>query len=134
MVMTAEFFARRLGVGEALVGLTVVALGTSLPELATSIVAVVRRETDIAVGNIVGSNVFNALAILGLAALVRPLPVARSLYGFELPALLIIGMALLPLALTRSRLDRWEGGALVLAYAAFLWLVAIRGLGSAATG
>jgi cation:H+ antiporter len=131
MVVTTSWLARRLGIGDAFLGLTVVALGTSLPELATSIVAVIRRETDIALGNIVGSNVFNVLAILGISGLVRPIAVGRSLYGLELPALLLFSVALLPAAFTRSRIDRWEGGAFALGYAVFLWLVVLRGLGGA---
>lgn len=115
--------ARIWGVSEAIIGLTIVAAGTSLPELATSIIASVRKQDDIAIGNIVGSNVFNILGILGVAGLIRPLEssgVNRIDFG------IMIGTAILLLPLLRSgwRLNRWEGGlfiAIYCGYLAYLW-------------
>jgi cation:H+ antiporter len=115
--------ARALGLSEAVIGLTVVALGTSLPELATSIVAALRGESDLALGNIVGSNIFNLLGILGISGLLHPiaLPV-----GAGVDLLVMLGAALLvyPLARTGPRLQRWEGAALVGLYIGYVaWLL-----------
>lgn len=120
LVESSVWFAQRLGVSELVIGLTVVAGGTSLPELATSVVAAVRRKPDIAIGNVVGSNIINILAILGVAGLVRPLEAAPSLLRFD--GLVMVGAAvlLLPLAWSRFRLERWEGALLVSGYAGYL--------------
>lgn len=124
LVGAAVALARGLGVSELVIGLTIVALGTALPELATAALAALRHETDIAVGNIVGSNLFNSLAILGTAAALRPLDVAPSLLRFEIPVMIFLSTLLLPLAWTRLRLERWEGALLVAGYAAFHgWLL-----------
>ncbi len=115
--------ARILGVGEALIGLTVVALGTSLPELATSLVAAVRRQADIAVGNVVGSCIFNLLGILGLSSALHPLR-APGITGVDLAVM--SGFALITLPIMRSglRVSRLEGGLLVTGFAAYLgWLI-----------
>lgn len=128
LVNASVWFAREVGVSELVIGLTLVAVGTSLPELATSVVASARRNTDIAVGNVVGSNVFNLLAILGCAALVRPLPAAPELLRFQGPVMVVVAILLLPLARTGFRVQRWEGALLLAAYGGFLWmLVATRG-------
>jgi cation:H+ antiporter len=120
LVGAATFFAARIGLSELVVGLTVVAVGTSLPELATSVLAAIRREPDIAVGNAVGSNVLNILGVLGAAALMRPMPVVPSLLRFELPIMIGVSVLLLPLAWTRLRLERWEGVVLVAGYVVFV--------------
>ncbi len=116
----AETLARQLGVSPALIALTIVAVGTSLPEMATSAVAAARGEGDIAVGNVVGSNAFNLMGILGLAALVRP--VSRGSVGLVSFGVML-GLALLLLPVMRSgyRISRLEGGALVSAYLGYLW-------------
>lgn len=129
LVGSSVWFARRVGVPELVVGLTIVAVGTSLPELATSVVAAFRRQTEIAVGNIVGSNLFNLLAILGCSALVRPLESPPSLLRFELPAMVAAAVVLLPLAWSRFELERWEGIALLVGYAVFLWVLVGRAAG-----
>lgn len=129
MVDAAVWFARRLGVSELLVGLTLVAVGTSLPELATSAVAALRRQADIAVGNIVGSNVFNVLAILGLSGVLRPLESHLSLLRFELPVMGAAAVLLLPLAWSRFEIQRWEGAVLLSGYAVFLWVLVVRAAG-----
>lgn len=115
-VESALFFARAFGVPELIVGLTVVAIGTSLPELATSVVAAFREEADLAVGNVIGSNVFNLAGILGAAALVHPLDVPRSVPGLDLPAVLVFSLLLLPVTWPGFRIERWGGGILVAGY------------------
>lgn len=119
LVNAAVEAATALGVSEATIGLTVVAVGTSLPELATSVVAAWRGQGDIAVGNVVGSNLFNILGILGTTALVTPLPLG-NVGWFSLWTMVALALLLLPLLLTRSRVSRWEGGLLVACYASYL--------------
>jgi cation:H+ antiporter len=111
--------SRRLEVAEAAVALTIVAVGTSLPELATSVVAAARGEGDVAAGNIVGSNIFNLLGILGISALVRPLQ-APGIAHVEVLVMLGFTLALLPIMWSGSRIGRREGALLLLAYAAFV--------------
>jgi cation:H+ antiporter len=103
--------ARRLGVSELVIGLTIVAIGTSLPEVATSILAAIRGERDIAVGNIVGSNLFNIMAVLGITGLVAPggIPVPDEAVQFDLPVMTAVALACLPIYFTGHRIDRWEG-------------------------
>lgn len=129
LVTGALAMARALGVGELVVGLTIVAAGTSLPELATSVVASVRGERDIAVGNVVGSNLFNLLAVLGVAALVAPggVAVAPAAVRFDIPVMIAVAVACLPIFFTGHAIARWEGAlflALYGAYTAFLILAA----------
>lgn len=114
-----------LGVSEAVIGLTVVAVGTSLPELAASVVASLRGQRDIAVGNAIGSNLYNLLAILGIASLVTPggLLVAPGILRFDLPVMIAVATACLPVFFVGRRLDRWEGVLFLGYYAAYLtWL------------
>jgi cation:H+ antiporter len=128
LVMSAVLFARLVGVSEVVIGLTVVAVGTSLPELATCVVASLRRESDIALGNAVGSNLFNLLPILGIAALIRPIRVAPELMRFEVPAMIVFAALLVPLAWHRRTLGRISGGVLVAGYVVFTVLVITRSL------
>lgn len=125
VVTGAVEIARRLGVSEFVIGLTIVAAGTSLPELATSVVATTRGQPDLAVGNVVGSNIFNLLLILGVTGVVAPLPVRASLYGFDFPVLLGFTAATWPILGIGERVGRKKGMLLVLAYCATLacWLV-----------
>jgi len=121
-VSGASEIARAFGIAEAVIGLSVVAIGTSLPELATSIVAAVRGETDLALGNVVGSNIFNVLGILGVTGLVHPLPLPP---GALLDMAVMVASALLVIPLARSgwSLSRTEGVILVSLYGAYLaWL------------
>ena len=117
LVEAAVTVARELGMSELIVGLTIVAAGTSLPEVATSVLAAIRGERDIAVGNVVGSNIFNILAVLGISASVAPgeLAVAPSLLAFDLPVMVAVAVACLPIFFTGNLIARWEG-ALFLAY------------------
>jgi len=111
-----------LGFSELEIGLTVVAVGTSLPELATSLVAAMRKEADIAVGNIIGSNIFNFAGVMGAAALVAPLAVEPSVLREEYPATLLLSLAFFPLARLDYRIRRWEGGLLLTAYIG-IWIL-----------
>ena len=126
LVGAAVFFARSAGISEVVVGLTVVAIGTSLPELATSAVAAARGEADIALGNVIGSNIFNSLIILGAASLARPIGMERSLFSYEVPVMVGISIVFPLLAYTRRTLGRLEGGFLVVCYVAFTGVLLLR--------
>jgi cation:H+ antiporter len=121
LVSGAVAFAQALGVSELVIGLTIVAAGTSLPEVATSILAAFRGERDIAVGNVVGSNIFNLLAVLGLSALVAPdgLPAPPSLLRFDLPVMIAVALACLPIFASEATINRWEGALFLSYYAAY---------------
>ena len=111
LVEGAVTLARALGISELVIGLTVVAVGTSLPELATSILAAIKGERDIAVGNIVGSNIFNLLCVLGLASMVAPAAIAVSpnALAFDFPVMIAVAIACLPIFFSGYRINRWEG-------------------------
>jgi cation:H+ antiporter len=118
--------ARMMGVSELIIGLTIVAAGTSMPELATSVVASIRGERDIAVGNIVGSCTYNILAVLGLAALFAPggVAVPRAALEFDIPVMVATAVACLPIFFTGHLISRWEGLVFLGYYAAYsLYLV-----------
>ena len=121
LVKSAIFIAGRLGVSEMVIGLTVVAIGTSVPEMATSVVSVLRKEVDICVGNVIGSNIFNILMVIGSVALVKPLDVARDNLSFEFPVMLFFSLALIPMMMIRSH-NRLEGFLLVAGYFVFIFL------------
>lgn len=120
MVRAAVDLATGLGVSQAVIGLTVLAVGTSLPELAATASAAYRGHSDIAVGNVVGSNLFNVLLILGTTAVIRPLPVADSIARVDLPVM--VGFAVLLAAVIGNglRVHRWEGGVLLVAYTGYV--------------
>jgi cation:H+ antiporter len=120
LVAGAVAVAERAGLSERVIGLTIVAGGTSLPELATSAVAALRRQADIALANVIGSNIFNLLGILGIAALVRPLPVAAGLIASDLWWMLAFALVLLPMMLRGMRITRVEGALLVAGYGVYL--------------
>ena len=129
LVLGADWFlegavmaARRLGVSELVIGLTIAAGGTSLPELVTSLLAGLRGERDIAVGNVVGSNLFNLLSVLGLTALVAPngVPVPEAALWFDLPVMIAALVACLPIFITGHRIARWEGGLFLGYYGAYV--------------
>lgn len=111
LVESAIATARWLGLSELIIGLTIVAAGTSMPEVATSIAAALKGERDIAVGNVVGSNIFNLLGVLGLTAAVAPagVPVSQQVLGFDLPVMLGVAIASLPIFFTGNTIARWEG-------------------------
>lgn len=121
--------ARAFGVSELVISLTIIAAGTSLPEVAASLIAAFRGQRDIAVGNVVGSNIFNILCVMGLAGLLSPdgVPAARSAMVFDIPVMLAASVACLPIFFSGFRIDRWEGFLLFgyyCAYVAFVLLAA----------
>ncbi|MDI5890710.1 calcium/sodium antiporter [Halomonas rhizosphaerae] len=122
----AVAFAAFLGVSEQVIGLTIIAAGTSLPEVVTSIIAALRGERDIAVGNVIGSNVFNILGVLGLTGLLSASAIAvpPALVGFDIPVMIAVALACLPIGFTGGVISRWEGGALLAYYLAYtLYLI-----------
>jgi cation:H+ antiporter len=130
LVDGAVALAKALGVSELVIGLTIVAAGTSLPEVATSILAALRGERDIAVGNVVGSNIYNILAILGLSAIVTPggITVAPAAVSFDIPVMIAVTLACLPIFVTGHLIARWEGFLFVgyyVAYALYLVLASL---------
>lgn len=129
LVSSAVTIAASMGVSELVIGLTIVAAGTSLPEVATSIIATMRGQRDIAVGNVVGSNIFNILAVLGLTAIVAPggLPVSAAAINFDFPVMLAVAVACLPIFFVGYSIARWEGGLFLgyyIAYTTYLILAA----------
>lgn len=112
--------ARAFGISERVIGLSLVALGTSLPELAASIVAAVRKEGDIVLGNLIGSNIFNVLCILGLTALVRPVEVDWLASWGDLVVMLALSALIWPFLATRLQLERWEGFLLLAGYTLYM--------------
>lgn len=134
LVDAAVFFARWLGVDDLVIGLTVVAIGTSLPEIATSVMAAIRGERDMAIGNAVGSNVFNLLGCLGLAGLITPtgLPVPAAALHFDLWVMLAVAVACLPVFLVRREIARWEGVVFIAYYAAYVVYLVLDATGSGA--
>jgi cation:H+ antiporter len=129
LVDSAVTIAEYLGVSQLIIGLTIVAIGTSLPEVATSIVASIRGERDIAVGNVIGSNIFNLLAVLGIAGVVSPtgVHISNAVIRFEMPLMIAVAFACLPIFFTGHVISRWEGALFFgyyLAYTAYLVLAA----------
>ncbi len=129
LVTGAVVIAKHLGVSELVIGVTVVAAGTSLPEVMTSIVAAIRGERDIAVGNVVGSNIFNILCVLGLTSAILPggVEVSRTALQFDVPVMIGVAIACLPIFFTGHVISRWEGALFLffyLTYTTFLILQA----------
>lgn len=121
LVDGAVSIARGFGISEAFIGLTIVAVGTSLPELATSLIAAIRRQSEIAIGNIIGSNIFNVLGILGVTALITPIPVASRFLTFDLPVMIAASLLLTILLLTRPVIGRGVGVAMLAGYVVYVW-------------
>ena len=119
--------AAAAGVSEQLIGVTIVAVGTSMPELITSMVAAFRKQPDISLGNLIGSNVFNLLGILGVTAAVHPIASDHAAFRIDLMAMALVAVLLYPLMRFGSRMGRWQGAVLVVAYAAYMVLVLKRG-------
>ena len=118
-VDNAVAIARELNISELAIGVTLIAVGTSLPELATSLVASLRKQNDIAIGNIVGSNIFNLLLILGATSVVNPIPVTDRIIEFELLAMLAFTFVLVPITITERKISRLEAVFMLVAYVAF---------------
>lgn len=126
LVDSAIVLARDWGVSDTVIGLTVVAVGTSLPEMVTSLMAALRRQADVALGNIVGSNIYNVLGILGITALVHPIQVPAQIMTLDIWVMLAATAGLLLFARSGHRLSRLEGAALLLAYVAYVgWMVVL---------
>ena len=119
-VSGAVSLARMLHINEAVIGLTIVAVGTSLPELATSAVASFRREGDIAIGNVIGSNIFNILAILGITSIISPLAM-KDINIIDTSTMIITAVLLLPLSWSGAVIKRWEGALLLGIYAGYIF-------------
>jgi cation:H+ antiporter len=124
LVDSAVEIAKFLGISELVIGLTIVAVGTSLPEVATSLMAALKGESDIAVGNAVGSNIFNLLGVLGVGALAGSggIPVAGRVLAFDLPVMLFVALVTLPVFYIDNRISRLEGGLLLTYYALYITL------------
>jgi cation:H+ antiporter len=122
LVEGATRIANERGVPEMVIGLTIVAVGTSLPELATTVIAAMRGQRDMAVGNAVGSSIFNIGAVLGVSSLLAPdgIPVAESAIRVDIPIMIAVSAALLPVIFTGFEIRRWEGGLFLGLYAAFI--------------
>lgn len=118
-VDAAVQLARDFGVSELVIGLTIVAAGTSLPEVATSIIAALRGQRDIAIGNVVGSNIFNILCVMGVTALVQPVTVSAAALTFDIPAMVAVSIACFPLFYVGMELDRWRGALFLSYYVAY---------------
>lgn len=126
LVNGAVSFAAYLGISEVIVGLTIVAAGTSLPEVVTSLIAALRGERDIAVGNVVGSNIFNIMGVLGMASIFSPagMEVSEGIFHFDIPIMIAVAFACLPIFFTGGTINRWEGALLMGYYIAYtLYLV-----------
>ncbi|MFH1424748.1 MAG: calcium/sodium antiporter [archaeon] len=120
VVISSVEIARWAGISEMVIGMTLIAIGTSLPELATSFVAAFRGMRELALGNIIGSNVFNISAVLGISALLNPIPVASSVLMFDVPIMIAFSVLMLIFMWTRKKIGRIEGGILLLLYLGFL--------------
>ena len=125
LIDSATEIARAFGISEAVIGLTIVAIGTSLPELATSVVAAMRKQADIAVGNVVGSNIFNILAILGITAMIAPIPVDARFAGVDMGLAFVAAAGLAFISWKWGRLGRPAGAALLLVYGGYVAAMAV---------
>lgn len=123
MVDSAVIIASSLGVSQLVIGITVVAIGTSLPELATSVVAAMHNESDISVGNVVGSNVFNVLSVLGIVSLIKPIAIGADAIRYDMWMMLLVTVIIWPVMWTGKRIGRVEGAGFLLGYVAYsVWL------------
>ncbi len=127
LVNNAIVIASQFGVSDAVIGVTVVAVGTSLPEMVTSVVAAVRRHADVALGNVIGSNIFNVLFILGVTAMVQPIQVPAEIARLDIWVMLAATALLVLFVRTGMKIVRWEGVALLAAYAVYIWWL-VRGI------
>ncbi|GAB4370926.1 MAG: calcium/sodium antiporter [Calditrichia bacterium] len=121
-VSSGAAIAREIGVSDTVIGLTLIALGTSLPELATTLVGMIRKETEMVVGNIIGSNIFNLLFIGGFVPLVRPIPIENHLFYLEFPFLIGLSLLVWPIMRIRLNVNRIEGILLIALYGIFVFL------------
>lgn len=122
MVDSAVFLARHFGMSDLFIGMTIVAIGTSLPELATSMVAAYQNKDEISVGNVIGSNIFNICMVIGIISIISPFTVERLILNREFLIMLAFSVLLYPLALHRMTLTRMKGVIFLLGYAGFIWI------------
>ncbi|ERM84866.1 K+-dependent Na+/Ca+ exchanger [Rhodonellum psychrophilum GCM71 = DSM 17998] len=122
-VDNAVEISKIFGISERVIGVTVIAIGTSLPELTTSIIAAINKKTDIAIGNILGSNIMNILAIIGITALVQPISVSEVFLKQDFIWMLALTLLLFPILRTKLRISRWEGMLLVMVYAVYIFTI-----------
>lgn len=120
MVRGAVNMADVLGIDHVIIGLTIVAIGTSLPELAASMVGVFRKEADLSVGNVLGSNILNVLFVVGVISIIQPMDVQSASLNIHFPVMMGFGVLILPLAWTRHCIDRWEGGLLFAGFVGYM--------------
>jgi cation:H+ antiporter len=125
LVDNATVIAQAYGVSDTVIGLTLVAIGTSLPELATTVMAALRRQADVALGNVIGSNMFNLLAIIGIASLVGPITVDPAFLRFDLWVMLGASLMLIPFVFLKMDITRNWGIALTALYALYMFVVLI---------
>ena len=125
MVRSAVAMARAMGITELVIGMTIVALGTSLPELAASLVSAWKGETDLSIGNVIGSNIFNILFVLGLCPMIHPIAVDGAILRFEFPVMILFSVALIPLVLPTYSLSRIKGLILLGGYVVFVGILFI---------
>ncbi|MEN8156140.1 MAG: calcium/sodium antiporter [Bacteroidota bacterium] len=125
LVENAAEIAGTMGISQRVISITMVAVGTSIPELATSVIAALKKETDISVGNIIGSNIMNILSVLGFTSIVGDISVDRAIARFDIPWMLGISLLLLLLMLpaARSRITRWEGILMIVIYLLYIYLI-----------
>lgn len=130
LINYSAYIARFLGVPELLIGLTLVAIGTSLPEMAASLTAIAKNEKDLAVGNVIGSNIFNLLAVMGISALLspKPIPVPQSVIQFDIPVMIGVAIAVFPIFLTEHKISRWEGILFLFYYLLYLAYILLSSL------
>lgn len=125
VVNNASNLAKALGMSESLVALTIVSVGTSLPELVTSVVASVKKENDMAIGNIIGSNIFNIILILGLSSTISPLVISTTAV-FDIAVMILSTLIIFIISLFSKKITRWQGAMLVIMYIAYLTYIIIR--------
>lgn len=120
MVLAATNMANAMGIDHVIIGLTVVAIGTSLPELAASLVSALKKDPDMSIGNVLGSNLFNVLFVIGLVSMIQPLSVETEALQIHFPIMLAFGVLFLPIAWTSYKITRLEGGFLLTAFAGYI--------------
>ena len=125
LVQNGAAIARHVGVSELIIGLTIVAIGTSLPEITLAVVSMLKGHSDLSLGNILGANVLNIFWVVGSSALVHPLPIVRQNRVLDIPFSLILIGVLVAFGLVRNKISRWEGGLLVGFYALYLILMGV---------
>ena len=125
LVDNVAIIAEEFGISQRVISVTMVAVGTSIPEVATSVIAALKKETDISVGNIIGSNIMNVLSVLGITSLISPIKVNAEISRFDIPWMLGISLLLLLLMLpaSRSRITRWEGIFMIMIYLLYIYFL-----------